>query len=128
VSRQFLLDTNIVSAYLKREKSITLRISEIDYFLSPIVVGELYKWAFGSPRKADLLATVRHFISLSEIRRIDEATTERYGIIAADLEARGQPIPDNDLWIAAQAMRYNLILATRDDHFTHVEGLDYEMW
>ncbi len=34
----------------------------------------------------------------------------------------------NDMWIAASAMQYGLTLAGRDDHFTWIDGLDYEAW
>ncbi len=34
----------------------------------------------------------------------------------------------NDLWIAAIAMQYQLIIATRDKHFHEIEGLIVEEW
>ena len=39
----------------------------------------------------------------------------------------GKPIPENDIWIAATAMQYNLTLITRDSHFNYVSGLSFEM-
>ncbi len=46
----------------------------------------------------------------------------------AHIEARGITIPDNDLWIAAIALEYKLIVATRDKHFDYIEGLKVERW
>jgi len=34
----------------------------------------------------------------------------------------------NDLWIAAIALEYDLILVTRDSHFDEVESLQTEYW
>jgi len=58
----------------------------------------------------------------------DQATTERYGQIKAELAQVGRPIPDNDLWIAAIARQHGLVLATRDAHFAHVPGLQTLTW
>ena len=50
---------------------------------------------------------------------------ERSGGKGAQL---GKPIPDNGLWIAALARRYDLPLATRDAHFTNVPRLKTLAW
>jgi tRNA(fMet)-specific endonuclease VapC len=49
-----------------------------------------------------------------------------YGTLKARFRARGRPIPDNDIWIAATAIRHNLTLITRDVHFADVEDLSVE--
>lgn len=58
----------------------------------------------------------------------DTATGQAYGQIKSALRAKGRPIPENDIWIAAIAMQYNLVLATRDEHFREVDGLVIETW
>ena len=58
----------------------------------------------------------------------DETTAQEYGRIKTALKAKGRPIPDNDIWIAAIAKQYSLVLATRDQHFSEVEGLLTETW
>ncbi len=40
----------------------------------------------------------------------------------------GKRIPDNDIWIAAIAMPFDLIVVTRDKHFSFVDGLAVEKW
>jgi tRNA(fMet)-specific endonuclease VapC len=55
-------------------------------------------------------------------------TTEIYGQVKAELARLGKPVPDNHLWIAATAMQYDLPLATRDAHFTHVPRLKTLAW
>jgi tRNA(fMet)-specific endonuclease VapC len=51
-----------------------------------------------------------------------------YGRIAQQLRRKGRPIPQNDIWIAATALQYDLTLVTRDEHFKQVEGLALETW
>ena len=58
----------------------------------------------------------------------DQDTTEICGRVKAELAQLGKPIPDNDLWIAAVAMRYDLPLATRDAHFAQVPRLKTLAW
>jgi tRNA(fMet)-specific endonuclease VapC len=39
------------------------------------------------------------------------------------LRSLGKPIPENDIWIAAIAKEYDLILITRDKHFNHIKSI-----
>jgi tRNA(fMet)-specific endonuclease VapC len=53
----------------------------------------------------------------------DAATAREYGRIKEILRAKGKPIPENDIWIAAMAVQHGLTLATRDQHFGEVPNL-----
>ena len=55
-------------------------------------------------------------------------TARIYGDIKNSLKEKGQPIPENDIWIAAIAQQYTLTLATKDIHFEAVENLKVEIW
>jgi tRNA(fMet)-specific endonuclease VapC len=57
-----------------------------------------------------------------------KATTAEYGKIKAALARTGTPIPENDVWIAAQAMEHGFPLATCDGHFGRVDGLVVQDW
>jgi tRNA(fMet)-specific endonuclease VapC len=59
---------------------------------------------------------------------IDENTAKFYGSIKAALRKKGKPIPENDIWIAAIAQQYDLILITRDNHFSEIDNLNTELW
>ena len=59
---------------------------------------------------------------------IDDVTCKHYGFIKAKLKRKGKPIPENDIWISALALQYNLTLATRDRHFEEVDRLTIEEW
>ncbi|MNC92917.1 tRNA(fMet)-specific endonuclease VapC [compost metagenome] len=52
-----------------------------------------------------------------------------YGDIRACLEAKGQPIGGNDLWIASHARSAGLTLVTNNEReFRRISGLAVENW
>jgi predicted nucleic acid-binding protein len=52
-----------------------------------------------------------------EVLYPDENTTHQFAAVFAQLRLLGKPIPTNDIWIAALAVQYDLILCSRDKHF-----------
>jgi len=50
-------------------------------------------------------------------------TAEHYARLFVQLKRAGTPIPDNDLWIAAQMLEHDLLLITRDRHFRRIPQL-----
>ena len=57
------------------------------------------------------------------------AAAEHYGHIRATLQKLGQPIGNNDLWIAAHARAEGLVLVTNNEReFRRVPGLAVENW
>ncbi len=50
-------------------------------------------------------------------------TAEHYARLFVQLKRAGTPVPDDDLWIAAQALEHDLTLITRDRHFRHIPQL-----
>ncbi len=59
---------------------------------------------------------------------MNEDTAEFYSTIKAALTKKGNPIPENDIWIAATARQHNLTLVTGDGHFDKVQHLNREKW
>jgi tRNA(fMet)-specific endonuclease VapC len=53
----------------------------------------------------------------------DEQTTYFYADVYAYLRKKGQPIPTNDLWIAALVIQHQLVLFDRDRDFDHLPQL-----
>lgn len=51
------------------------------------------------------------------------ATADLYALVYAVLRRKGQPIPTNDLWIAASTLEHGASLLTLDAHFQHIDGL-----
>ena len=129
MSGRILLDTNIVIALFAREAVVQQRLAEADeVFLSSIVLGELYYGAQKSAHAETNIARVNTFAAGSAILGCDTVTAQYYGVIKNHLRAKGRPIPENDIWIAATSRHYHLTLVTRDEHFQAVEGLAVDQW
>jgi|WetSurMetagenome_2_1015567.scaffolds.fasta_scaffold799657_2 tRNA(fMet)-specific endonuclease VapC len=130
VNGKFLLDTSVVIANLRRETIIQERLTQIREIYIPIIVlGELYFGANRSNRKMENLASINEFAASVSILDCDRNTAYRYAYIKDQLCKVGKPIPDNDIWIAAIAKQYDLILATRDNHFINLDDLiELEIW
>jgi tRNA(fMet)-specific endonuclease VapC len=127
--RDDLLDTNIVIAVFAKEAKVqTQLVSATEVFVPAIVIGELYYGAYKSSRVTENIVKIKHFAANNTVLGSDTKTAEAYGQIKNALRAKGRPIPENDIWIAAIAMQYNLALVTRDGHFGEVDGLLIETW
>jgi tRNA(fMet)-specific endonuclease VapC len=126
---RFLLDTNIIIALFAGEVSIQKRLAQAEeVFVSSIVLGELYFGAFKSTKVAENTARIDEFAVNNIVLSCDMDTARWYGLIKNQLRQKGFPIPENDIWIAAIAQQRDLILVTRDDHFSIVENLRREIW
>lgn len=124
-----LIDSNIIVALWKPEPIIVSRTALLStLFVPSIVVGELFFGAYKSVRVAQNVARVEALAAAYTIVSCDEVTAKVYGQIKQALQAKGKPIPENDIWIAAIAMQHNLTLVTRDHHFNEVSGLSIEVW
>jgi len=125
---EVLLDTNIVIAFFGLETAVCERVAESDIIVSSTVLGELYYGARKSGQTASNLTRLDEFSASVAVLPCDSATARYYGEIKDRLRAKGRPIPDNDIWVAAVALQYGLPLATRDEHFKHVESLLLKNW
>ena len=124
-----LLDTSVVVAHLRGRIDIrALTVPAEPLFLPLVALGELYKGAAKSARPADNRDLVDEFLQMAALLHPDTATAESYAKAAVVLEAKGQIIPENDLWIAAVALECDMPLATRDAHFDRVDGLTVLHW
>jgi tRNA(fMet)-specific endonuclease VapC len=129
MSGRYLLDTNIVIALWANDATVTQQLADADEVFVPIIVlGELYYGARKSAWSATNIARIDDFAARSSILVCDLTTAQQYGESKNALRAKGRPIPENDLWIAAVALQYSLTLATRDDHFRQIDGLITVKW
>ncbi len=126
---KFLLDTNIVIAFLTGDEFVIQRPDSNDQlYVSCIVIGELLYGAFNSTQIDENVDRVDEFIRDTVSVPCDNDTARVYGEIKTSLRRRGRPIPDNDIWVAATAKQHSLSLVTRDEHFGHVENLKLVRW
>jgi tRNA(fMet)-specific endonuclease VapC len=126
---KFLLDTNIVVALFKDDPAIHERLGQRPSVLvSAVVLGELYYGAQKSGRLNKNLRQINRFLTRAAVLQSDAATAYEYGLIRNELRIKGQPIPENDVWIAAAARQHDFTLVSRDQHFAEVENLRWEQW
>jgi tRNA(fMet)-specific endonuclease VapC len=97
-------------------------------FISVVTLGELCYGAERSQRRSENLAELSAAISRFAVLDCTTATAVEYGRLKQILAARGKPISQNDLGIAATAIEYGLLLVSRDRHFEGIEGLALGGW
>ena len=126
---RYLLDTNIVIAFLTGDSTATNRLDDSDeVFVSATVIGELLYGAFNSANVDQNIKRIEGFLHDAAAVPCDSTTARVYGEIKTLLHRKGRPIPDNDIWIAATARQYALSLVTRDEHFAEVDDLALVRW
>ena len=122
-----ILDTNIVIGFLNGETNIISRISTVaQIYISSITIGELLFGAACSKNAHKNIQKIQLFISQCRILVIDPQTAREYSEIKLKLKIKGKPIPENDIWLAAQSQQHRLPLFTQDNHFSEVSGIQIE--
>jgi len=123
--KNYLLDTNIIVDLFIGNNEIKQQMDLLKVpIVSAITIGELYFGAEKSSQKQKHLKQVDEFVEICTILDIDITTTKIYGKIKNELKKKGKPIPENDIWIAATSIQYDLTLMTKDKHFREIKGLD----
>jgi tRNA(fMet)-specific endonuclease VapC len=125
------LDTSGYSAFKRGHQQIQHRLREASQIqISPVMLGELRAGFLKGTRLAENLAELAQFLASPRVSvaEMDEETAERYGIIFDSLRRAGNPIPTNDIWIAASAMQLGSALVTTDPHFRAVAQIVAEIF
>jgi tRNA(fMet)-specific endonuclease VapC len=124
---RLVLDTNIVIAHIHGDSAIADMLRRFEEVLIPsVVLGELYYGAYRSSQASQNLQRVDALIVDCPVLVCDEVTAKVYGEIKKNLMAKGRPLPDNDIWIAATVLQHGAALATRDRHFGEIGDLKIE--
>jgi predicted nucleic acid-binding protein len=88
-------------------------------FVSIISVGEFAE-GFESSRETDCWTCLQLYTILT----LDREIAWRAGQLSRQLRVTGQLVGDNDLWIAATALRHGLNLVTANtNHFRRIPGI-----
>lgn len=130
-SRRFMLDTNIVSAYIKGNPMVDDRLSELtpdEWCISVVTRAEL-RYGIELSASTRLQRLVDDFLMLAPTLAWDSAAADAYGRLRAWLRKAGTPIGPLDEMIAAHAMSAGLELVTNNTkHFEKVPGLEIRDW
>jgi predicted nucleic acid-binding protein len=125
-----ILDTNAVSDFADANQSLLdhLQQSADDIHLPVIVLGE-YRYGVKSSRlHAARESWLDELEATAIVLAVTLETSRIYADIRHELRVAGQPIPENDLWIAALARQHGLAILTNDAHFDQVSGLERISW
>lgn len=130
---RYLLDTHICIYIAKHNPPVVrerfARHSAAELVMSVITLGELRFGAEKSQSRERALNAIHALEALMQVAPLPALAGEHYGQIRAGLQAQGQPIGNNDLWLAAHARAEGWILVTNNEReFARVEGLQMENW
>lgn len=130
---RFLLDTNIC-IYIRRQRPPAIlarfqRLKPGEAVLSVITYGELVYGVEKSQFREQAMMRLAELAGLMPVMDLPSRAGQLYGAIRAALEAKGETIGNNDLWIAAHAKAAGLTLVTNNEReFRRVEGLKTQNW
>jgi tRNA(fMet)-specific endonuclease VapC len=126
---KYLPDTNIVIALFAGARSVVRKLKRASQVHLPsVTVGELFYGAYKSSQVRENVRRIEEFVAVNAVLACDAATAELYGYVKSRLQAKGRPLPDNDIWIASLARQHGLTLVSRDVHFKEVEKIHLEAW
>lgn len=114
------LDTSAYSNFCRgREEVIAIVDRARTVYVPTVVLGELRAGFRLGRRGEENELQLQRFLSepVVEVLDIDDEASLVYADLWATLRAAGTPVPTNDLWIAAVAVRDGATVITYDDHF-----------
>jgi tRNA(fMet)-specific endonuclease VapC len=130
---RFLLDTNICIHIRRRRPAGLLarfqRLKPGEAVLSVITYGQLIYGVEKSQFREQATRQLTELAGLVPVMELPLQAGQFYGAIRAALEARGEMIGNNDLWIAAHAKAARLTLVTSNEReFRRIQGLKIQNW
>jgi tRNA(fMet)-specific endonuclease VapC len=133
IGPRYLLDTNTF-IYIRQNQPphVRMRFAKLgagEVAISVITYGELVYGVEKSLARARSLSELEEFTALIPILPLPAQAASTYGAVRRALEAKGELIGANDLWIAAHARALDLTLVTNNEReFRRVNGLKIQNW
>lgn len=124
--RPIALDTNAYVAFKRGDTDILTVLQHAPSIVVCVtVVGELLAGFAAGQRESANRGELSQFINTPRVKVVPgtAATADLYALIYAALRRKGQPIPTNDLWIAASSLEHGAALLSFDAHFQNIDGL-----
>ena len=119
-----ILDTNALSAWAEGHSSLREPLREAGRLVLPaIVLGEYYFGIRQSRHRSRYEDWLARYVPFTEIAAVTSATADVYADIRMELKQAGNPIPQNDVWIAALARQHRLSVLSNDEHFDAVQDV-----
>lgn len=130
---QYLLDTNVVSDFLKGVANVQRRLratSPDDVAVSTVTVMEIeYGLALDMARARRIGPATRALLASCEVLPLSSEDARSAGRIRATLRRRGKPIGSYDVLIGGCALARGLTMVTANAaEFARIDGLVVESW
>jgi|SRR6056297_339792 len=127
----FLVDTNICSAYLKGDRGVWSKFMQYSggLAISVITAGELWTWVSRNATSERSKKAVSEFIDLMDVVEIDLHVALKFGSLRGEFLDVGRSLPDMDALIASTALQHDLTLVTHNvSDFEAIPDLRIEDW
>jgi len=124
-----ILDTNALSAFADGVPPVVQQIAAADEVHVPVIVLGEYRFGIAtSRRRREYEAWLSRGRAVWNVLPIVEETASHYASIRQQLKRTGEPLPANDVWIAALAREHDFPVLSRDTHLDAVPGLTRLSW
>ncbi|MBI2920097.1 MAG: PIN domain-containing protein [Planctomycetes bacterium] len=126
-----MLDTDTVSFAMRGQGRVAARVLEhrpSQLCISAITLAEL-RFGAEKRRSRKLHRLIDTFVEAVAALPLDQHAADRFGVVAASLARRGEPIGAFDTLMAAHALSLGLVFVTNNvRHFARVAGRRTENW
>lgn len=127
------LDTNIISAFLKKDLRVVSRVSDYLESFDRLTINIISYYEILRGLKdlgnEEKLKKFEEFVQENEFISIGKDAVIKAAEIYAYLKKQGNLIEDADIFMASIAIVENLVLVTNNiKHFERIEGLATENW
>ncbi len=127
------LDTNIISAFLKKDLRVVRRVSDYLESFDRLTINIISYYEILRGLKdlgnEEKLKKFEEFVQENEFISIGKDAVIKAAEIYAYLKKQGDLIEDADILMASIAIVENLVLVTNNiKHFERIEGLATENW
>ena len=128
---KYLLDTNALTAWAKKDDHFIARIQSLvpaDLCISVMTEHEL-RYGIACNPNLRLRPVLERMLGLLQKVMVDSEIAATAALMRAELRQQGQPIGPYDLLIAATALTHQLTVVTHNTReFSRVAGLSLEDW
>ena len=118
IGNKCLLDTSVIIHYFRKNPPIIEAIHSFsEIYVSPFVIGELYYGAYASGDPEKHISQIEAFLKGCLVLNSSKHSAIIYADLKASLKRKRTPVPENDIWIAAEAKNIGIPVFTTDKHF-----------
>ena len=119
-----IIDTNALSAWAEGVDALRKPLRSASRLILPsIVLGEYYFGIRQSRHRHRYEDWLARNVPHTEVATVTSVTAGVYADIRIELKLAGNPIPQNDVWIAALARQHAYPILSNDTHFDAVQGI-----